>query len=95
VRLQYKPSLIAAASVAAARLQLNVEPTWPASLQSLTGYRPEAVAGCSWLLCSLFDIERNWADQYQAPPGPCEGKGSSTCEENISPINVELENYFN
>ena len=94
--LQYKPSLIAAAAVAAARIQLQVTPIWPTSLQSLTGYRPEAVAGCSWLLSNNFSIEKRCSAHdcsCEAVPATSPKAGNFE-ENNVSPTNVELGNYF-
>lgn len=96
LRSQYKPSLIAAAAVAAARIQLQLTPTWPTSLQSLTGYRPEAVAGCSWLLSNIFAIEKRCsAHDCQGDTGQATSPKAENFEgNNVSPTNVELGNNF-
>lgn len=84
---QFKPSLIAGAAVVAARIQLQVMPIWPTSLQSLTGYSPDAVAGCSWLLSNIFEMERKCSAHDYSPK-------AEESEENVSPTNVELDNYY-
>ena len=44
VLLEYKPSLTAAAMLASCRCAAGIVPFWPATLESLTGYREQHAA---------------------------------------------------
>ena len=62
--LDYNPSLVAAASIAAARVHLDVTPSWSARLQSVTGYAPEELQEC------VIDIQETYQKNFNGAVGP-------------------------
>lgn len=46
----YLPSLVAASCIAASRLSLNLTPSWPKSLELMSGYYLEELLPCVHLM---------------------------------------------
>lgn len=64
----YLPSLVAASCIAASRISLNLSPSWPKSLELMSGYYLEELLPCVHMMIRLQQVDKHHHSDVQVVP---------------------------